>query len=799
MLNYDAQLQNLARHVRVINGSAFRWFGRQVVATSAEPGESGVDIDPLRSLLARYLYTFFYITGTPVPAGARLRPGNGDLDHALVDAINAAVVGTGPREKDWTVVNSTDTGLVAQRAGISYLVPLADVDTTSLADTGQAAIQQPPCLRTAQEGFCFVLGDLPLPATSSAHARLYWNLFPDGAPVLTRALTREMNGRSIPFQLKLVNSEAAYTRCDAAVLFVPTDHVAAALDVVAGQRAGLAWTLKDSVPALTKRLAAGIGAAQDPGTGESFGQNRCRLLAEALCEPDVLAARGEQRRARAMALALEARGVSITAPYLRAGSADYLAFPKVRRSRHHSECRRVADVCKASPTPVQAAARIGNMLVDEALWSDHSCTWLVQRSIGQRIGTKADQRRMWVAASGDIYEGTAGIASFLADLAHLLDDGACGRTAAGALVHAARECERSMRPQDAAFHLGWTGVVYCLLRAGRRLNRPDLAEWGERIARDRLAQDLTCEGNDWIDGLAGAVTGLLALAREGLDAPVVEAADRLGRILLDRSVTTGDLRTWPGERRNHTPPLTGMAHGAAGIALALTELAAATGDGAYDTAASSTVAYERRRFSRTQLNWPDFRPTGFPGDGTPRGRRYAVAWCHGAPGIALARTRMWQVTGDDEVRAEAKAGLETTCRSLEWLVGDGSDRMVLCHGLSGNLAIIRQCEREGVAPPPQFGAATSAAVRHLCAMASLLEADGGVSRWMREMPALLTGAAGIGHALLLEDGAATPCLLASTAPTPARVNGHVALSPEAANSYGSAKISVKRVTKSSLR
>jgi lantibiotic modifying enzyme len=42
----------------------------------------------------------------------------------------------------------------------------------------------------------------------------------------------------------------------------------------------------------------------------------------------------------------------------------------------------------------------------------------------------------------------------------------------------------------------------------------------------------------------------------------------------------------------------------------------------------------------------------------------ALAWCHGAPGGALARLRAWALTGDPHHRQEAVAALHTTARAL---------------------------------------------------------------------------------------------------------------------------------------
>jgi lantibiotic modifying enzyme len=125
--------------------------------------------------------------------------------------------------------------------------------------------------------------------------------------------------------------------------------------------------------------------------------------------------------------------------------------------------------------------------------------------------------------------------------------------------------------------------------------------------------------------------------------------------------------------------LTGYSHGAAGIALALLELFARTGDERFREAALGGFAYERRHFSAEQQNWPDFRSFASP---TPERLGYSMAWCHGAPGIGLSRLRALALTGDLTYRREAEAALSATYRALA--VPTAADGYSLCHGLGGN-------------------------------------------------------------------------------------------------------------------
>ena len=140
-------------------------------------------------------------------------------------------------------------------------------------------------------------------------------------------------------------------------------------------------------------------------------------------------------------------------------------------------------------------------------------------------------------------------------------------------------------------------------------------------------------------------------------------------------------------------PLTGFAHGNAGIAWALGELADLTGEVRFRTAERSAVAYERSLFSAEAKNWPDLRErdAGLQGlEGDPDQASFMAAWCHGAPGIGLARILSLGRLDEPATRAEIEAALETT------LAQGFGDNHSLCHGDLGNLEPLLQAgERLG--------------------------------------------------------------------------------------------------------
>lgn len=253
-----------------------------------------------------------------------------------------------------------------------------------------------------------------------------------------------------------------------------------------------------------------------------------------------------------------------------------------------------------------------------------------------------------------LYDGTAGLALFLAGLAAVTGDDdwrEAARQAAAPLRQLT--LARAGTPVPTGATTGAGSIVYTLtvmaqlgdpacLEAARRL--------GGEITEDVLEADPSA---DVSGGLAGALLALLALHRATGDGTLLARATYCGRLLLDRQVATGAGAAWPSAEG---PPLPGFAHGAAGIAYALTRLHAATGDPSYLPAVARAHAYERSLFSLADGNWP--ARAGDP----DRSGRLMTAWCHGAPGIGLARAFAHTVIDDPELETEVAVAIETTVR-----------------------------------------------------------------------------------------------------------------------------------------
>jgi type 2 lantibiotic biosynthesis protein LanM len=324
---------------------------------------------------------------------------------------------------------------------------------------------------------------------------------------------------------------------------------------------------------------------------------------------------------------------------------------------------------------LHAAERIGRRLCRDALWSNGRCTWL-----GWAMEPRSGQ---WVTAyrvmTTNLYDGTAGIGLFLARLAQLTGDPIVRNTATGAFGQALTAADPLFSAGEYGFYSGLSGIAWVCREAGRLLDHEALAARGQgalrlaaRIAPNRQRVDV-------INGSAGLIPVLLDAAAGG-DEEALAAAVRHGDHLLSLAERTEQGWSWdtlgiPNERN-----LLGFAHGACGIACALTELAPVTGREDFLAAAHEALRYERSHFRPAEGNWPDLRSfvQPLPGGDPP----CMLAWCHGAPGIGFARLRISQLLPDEQdILSEVETAIQTTLRGL---TGAGLGNFSFCHGDGGN-------------------------------------------------------------------------------------------------------------------
>lgn len=314
---------------------------------------------------------------------------------------------------------------------------------------------------------------------------------------------------------------------------------------------------------------------------------------------------------------------------------------------------------------LDTAAQIAREIAHTAVWHEGRCNWM-----GTLGGDDArpSARRVGAALGPDLYNGTAGVALFLAEAAVRLDDDAARVTALGALRHALDHAPRIAPAVRDGLYAGRAGLAYAAARAAHRLGAEEPLE----RARALLAAHRTPAGEAWdlVAGSAGAAVALLAFG----DPALTDAATGHGEKLIDTATRP---RKRPAASTMHN--LCGYSHGAAGVGHALLELYAATSDDRYRAAAERAFGYEQSWFDRVGT-WPDLRgvarATGYEAPAPP-----ASSWCHGAPGIALSRLRAQRILG--EPREDAATATALTKNIASGLLQREPDDFSLCHGAAG--------------------------------------------------------------------------------------------------------------------
>ncbi len=399
----------------------------------------------------------------------------------------------------------------------------------------------------------------------------------------------------------------------------------------------------------------------------------------------------------------------------------------------------------ANETFASEADRIAAELSEHAIRRGNSAAWIGLDWMG-------DAEAFQLTPVGpDLYNGVSGIALFLAAHASVTNFSPSGELALAALTHLRkklkdRNAARFARSLGIGGATGLGSLVYSLTVISKILGDTDMLA-DAHVASALMTDDLIAADKrlDALGGSAGAILALLRLYRDTQSGDVLGRAIKCGDHLLrqDRLGPEG-LRSWVGLGLGQNP-LNGMSHGAAGFAYALASLTAATGRDDFRHAASECLAFENSTYDAERHNWPDLRHTGKPG--------WACRWCHGAPGIGLARAALLKQDAMNATALQtdirnALAGVEQT-----W----PTELDTLCCGTLGTVEFF--CEAGEALGRPD--------IRQIAAerLAAVVGAAGsaGDYRWnagkRRFNPGLFRGLAGVGYTLLRQRDDTLPNIL----------------------------------------
>jgi len=309
--------QNLAPILRAFqtqSATAFSFQGENFALPSEAEAES---------TLSNLIYERCYMRRIDSPAASTLKGETSPLTADLCAANTSR-----PRwQAGWCIEATENSGwITASRDGLTrafapgeYITkegPGMPLRTGAMVDVYFAVESH-----YMQPGFYFAFGETVDPADSGCLLRFYWNLNPDGAPLLLHSLSTLLNRFQVPFRFKCLIQPGAYVRTDSAVLYISRRWYQITARLLRTAHRSVESHLRADAPLFTKPLAVGLALAEDPGGNQSFGMHRSRALAKAMLGPSqgsLTVADIEKR--------LGEQGVSLAAPYLNPGSADIYDF-----------------------------------------------------------------------------------------------------------------------------------------------------------------------------------------------------------------------------------------------------------------------------------------------------------------------------------------------------------------------------------------------------------------------------------------------------------------------------------------
>jgi type 2 lantibiotic biosynthesis protein LanM len=346
------------------------------------------------------------------------------------------------------------------------------------------------------------------------------------------------------------------------------------------------------------------------------------------------------------------------------------------------------------------------------------------------------------ALGGDLYDGAAGMCLFFAQLGELSGEArftAVARSALATLEILLRQSSWFFQTPGAFSGVG--GVIFTLVHLSRLWREPALLERAEALL-DGLPEMIARDGDlDISAGVAGLIPCLLALHRSAPESRALELAIRCGERLAGAARPMERGVAWAAS--DSSPPLAGFGHGVAGIAWALSALAAATGEERFLALAWKGIEYEQGLFVEKAENWKDLRQLVTVQQARKVGDdSFLWAWCHGAPGIGLGRLGMLRYADDAATREQALRAVRSTLTRPMGLSHS------LCHGDLGNLELLLVARDVlGDTLDSNLGEEIARRAGHVLRDIDVRGPVCGTLNGM-ESPGLMTGLAGIGYGLL---------------------------------------------------
>lgn len=255
------------------------------------------------------------------------------VDIGFYERLHESNCGEGHFDSGWQILREESDGSVAvTKGGLTLHIEREQhlqPDARSAAIGDIVAVRLPK--NRVQNGFYVAIANVGSNHHVSsdreiAIVRIYFNLRSEGAAAVMSSLTQQLNHLGLPFSFKTLYNPANYDRYDSAVLYFDRNDYNVVLPVLQTVYAENRSYFQPEVPLFTKTLAPGLALAEEPDhkfeTEESFGMNRCQIVANGLLEARQKGDETPESRMAAILQHFSLLGIEPQRSYLNAASED---------------------------------------------------------------------------------------------------------------------------------------------------------------------------------------------------------------------------------------------------------------------------------------------------------------------------------------------------------------------------------------------------------------------------------------------------------------------------------------------
>ncbi|EHC18097.1 T3SS effector HopA1 family protein [Fischerella thermalis] len=299
----------------------------------------------LTLLLRNFIYGIYYNGSLQSVLAVNAKPSNFlphkslennsvlGIDWQLYEQLHSHNHGTGYYDPGWQVLRrEPDGSLAVSKGGLTlhiesehHLEPMIrSVRVGDLINIWMPKNRLQNGCYVAVSNVAQKLGENP--DSDLGEGRIYFNITPSGAIALMESLTLQLNTAGIAFSFQVPYNPSAYRRFDSAVLYFERHNYWLVREVLQAVYKQQQSHFYSEIPLFTKYLAPGLSLAEEPAqkfvVQESFGINRCQIVANALLEAWQKGQNSTQQRIQTICQHFARLGIDLQRPYLNPSSED---------------------------------------------------------------------------------------------------------------------------------------------------------------------------------------------------------------------------------------------------------------------------------------------------------------------------------------------------------------------------------------------------------------------------------------------------------------------------------------------